>query len=89
MIEAIGYLASLGAMSMWFPQTWHVLRRRHDRSALAGVSIPAYTTGVAFNALLAVYGWGSHSTPVGLAGSVNLVLNAVIVAVVGRSRVGA
>jgi len=88
-MDAVGYLASLLAMSMWVPQTLNVLRKRHDTRALHGVSLPAYGTGVLFNALLAVYGVGTHGVPVALAGGVNFVLCGTIVAVVARARVRA
>jgi uncharacterized protein with PQ loop repeat len=86
-IDLAGYAASLLAMSMWVPQAVNVVRRRHDLAALAGISLPAYATGVVFNALLAVYGVGTHGVPVVLAGAVNFVLNLAIVTVVAQARV--
>ena len=84
MVELIGYLASLGAMSMWVPQAWRVHRHRRDAAVLAGVSVPAYATAVLFNALLLAYGVGSDAAPVALSGAVNVVMSGFIVAVVGR-----
>ena len=86
MIELLGYLASAGAVSMWLPQAWRVLRLRHSQSALAGISLTGYSIAVVFNALLLAYGLGTHSIPVALAGGVNLVLTALIVTTVGLAR---
>lgn len=86
MIDAIGYLASLGALLMWLPQGWRVIRHREDTKTLEGISVRAYSTGVLFNALLFVYGVGSHAVPVIVAASVNLLMSSLIVTVVTRSR---
>jgi uncharacterized protein with PQ loop repeat len=85
-IDAIGYLASLGALLMWLPQGWRVIRHREDKQALAGISVPAYSTGMLFNALLLVYGIGTSGIPVVVAACVNLVLSSLIVTVVTRAR---
>jgi uncharacterized protein with PQ loop repeat len=85
-IDAIGYLASLGALLMWLPQGWRVIRRKEDTQALAGISIAAYATGMLFNALLLVYGIGTNGIPVIVAASVNLVMSSLIVTVVTRAR---
>lgn len=87
MVTLVGYLASLGAVSMWVPQAWRVHTHRHDAAVLAGVSVLAYGTAVVFNALLLAYGLGTASGPVAVSGAVNLVLSIFIVAVVGRGRV--
>jgi hypothetical protein len=81
-VGLVGYLASLGAMSMWVPQAWRVHRHRRDASVLAGVSAPAYAIAVLFNGLLLAYGVGSDSAPVALSGGVNLLTSGFIVAVV-------
>lgn len=86
MVGLIGYLASLGAISMWVPQAWRVHRHRHDVAVLAGVSVLAYATAMVFNGLLLAYGVGSDSVPVALSGAVNLVMSGFIVAVVSRRR---
>ena len=86
MIELIGYAASAGAVSMWLPQAWRVLRLRHSRSALAGISLPGYAIAIVFNALLLTYGVGTSSAPVALAGGVNLILSALIVATVRQAQ---
>jgi uncharacterized protein with PQ loop repeat len=85
-IDAIGYLASLGALLMWLPQGWRVIRHRHEDHVLAGVSVVGYGTGFLFNALLLVYGIGTHGVPVIAAACVNLVMSSLIVAVVSRPR---
>jgi uncharacterized protein with PQ loop repeat len=87
MIDAIGYLASLGALLMWLPQGWRVIRHRRDPKDLAAISVAAYYTGMLFNALLLVYGIGTHAIPVVVAACVNLVMSLLIVTVVTRSRV--
>jgi uncharacterized protein with PQ loop repeat len=87
-IDAIGYLASLGALLMWLPQGWRVIRHREDERALAGISITAYATGMLFNALLLIYGIGTNGIPVVVAASVNLVMSSLIVTVVTRARTG-
>lgn len=88
MIETVGYLAALGAASMWLPQAARALRHRHDPASLAALSLVTYGVAVAFNALLLGYGALQHARPVMLAGAVNLTCAAVIVAVVlgARSR---
>ncbi len=86
MIDAIGYLASLGALLMWLPQGWRVIRHRDDVKTLEGISVRGYSTGMLFNALLFVYGIGTDAIPVILAASVNLVMSSLIVTVVTRSR---
>ena len=86
MINAIGYLASLGALLMWLPQGWRVIHHRQDEEALAGISVAAYSTGMLFNALLLVYGIGTSGTPVIVAACVNLVMSSVIVTVVTKGR---
>lgn len=86
MVRLIGYLASLGAISMWVPRAWRVHRHRHDVAVLAGVSVLAYATAMVFNGLLLAYGVGSDSVPVALSGAVNLVMSGFIVAVVSRRR---
>ncbi len=86
MINSIGYLASLGALLMWLPQGWRVVHHRDDSKALEGISVGAYATGVVFNALLLVYGLGTHALPVVLAASVNLIMSSLIVVIVRRSR---
>ena len=85
-IEWVGYAASAGAASMWLPQAWRVLRLRHARTALAGISIASYAIGGIFNALLLVYGIGTHSTPVVLAGGINVLLTIEIVTTVSWAR---
>ena len=89
MIDAIGYLASLGALLMWLPQGWRVIQQRHDVRALSGISVTAYYAGMLFNALLLVYGIGTHGVPVIVAACVNLVMSLLIVSVVTRTRVRA
>jgi uncharacterized protein with PQ loop repeat len=85
-INAIGYLASLGALLMWLPQGWRVVRHRHAPETLAGISVVAYGTGFLFNALLLVYGIGTHGVPVVVAAGVNIVMSSLIATVVLRAR---
>lgn len=84
MIEAIGYVGSAGAATMWLPQTARAIQHRHDAATLAGLSLRAYLTAVVFNALLLAYGLAMHAHPVTLAGAVNLVCATVIVSVLAR-----
>ena len=53
MVGLVGYLASLGAISMWMPHAWRVHRHRHDAGVLAGVSVLAYATAMVPNLLIA------------------------------------
>jgi len=85
-IEAIGFLASIGAVSMWLPQALRAYRQRHDAATLAGLSVTAFSVAVLFNALLLVYGIGTDSAPVALSGGANFVMSALIVAIVARGR---
>jgi hypothetical protein len=85
-VSLVGYLAGLGAVSMWVPQAWRVHVNRHDAAVLAGISALAYAVGMLFNALLLTYGVGSRSGPVALSGGVNLVLCSFITVVVSRGR---
>jgi uncharacterized protein with PQ loop repeat len=87
MIDAIGYLASLGALLMWLPQGWRVIHQRHDGESLAGISVAAYYAGMLFNALLLVYGIGTNGVPVVVAACVNLVMSMLIVTVVTKARI--
>jgi uncharacterized protein with PQ loop repeat len=86
-IDAIGYLASLGALLMWLPQGWRVVKRRQDEGTLEGISVSAYATGMLFNTLLLIYGIGTDAVPVAVAACVNLAMSSLIVVVVTRSRV--
>jgi uncharacterized protein with PQ loop repeat len=85
-IDAIGYLASLGALLMWLPQGWRVIHHRQEVKDLAGISIAAYSTGMLFNALLLIYGIGTSGIPVIVAACVNLLMSSLIVTVVTRAR---
>jgi hypothetical protein len=85
-VSLVGYLAGLGAVSMWVPQAWRVHTHRGDAAVLAGVSVTAYAVAVVFNALLLAYGIGTTSAPVSLSGAVNLVLSLFIATVVARGR---
>jgi uncharacterized protein with PQ loop repeat len=85
-IDAIGYLASLGALLMWLPQGWRVITHRTEGELLEGISVVAYGAGFLFNALLLVYGIGTSGIPVIAAACVNLVMSSLIVVVVARSR---
>jgi uncharacterized protein with PQ loop repeat len=85
-IDAIGYLASVGALLMWLPQGWRVITHQHEHAMLEGVSVVAYSTGFLFNALLLVYGIGTSGIPIVAAACVNLVMSSLIVIVVSRSR---
>lgn len=85
-IDAVGYLASLGALLMWLPQGWRVIAHRHEKDTLAAISVPAYGAGFLFNALLLVYGIGTSGIPVIAAASVNLLMSSLIVTLVSRSR---
>lgn len=86
MIDAVGYAASLGAALMWLPQGWRAIRLRHSAATLEGLSVAAYVSGVCFNALLLVYGLGTHGAPVVVAAAVNLAMSTLIVIVVRRAR---
>ena len=88
-IDAIGYLASVGALLMWLPQGWRVVQRRQQRGTLEGISVGAYATGMLFNSLLLIYGIGTDAVPVVVAACVNLAMSSLIVVVVTRSRVRA
>jgi hypothetical protein len=71
---------------MWLPQGWRVVRHRHSPETLAGISVVAYGSGFLFNALLLVYGIGTHGVPVVLASCVNIVMSSLIGVVVHRAR---
>lgn len=90
MIEAIGYVGSAGAATMWLPQAVRAVRHRRDPGALASLSRTTYTVAIGFNILLATYGSLEHARPVVLAGVVNLVCASVILwAIVTGTRRGA
>ncbi|MFT4262927.1 MAG: hypothetical protein QM572_06080 [Nocardioides sp.] len=86
MIEAVGYVGSAGAATMWIPQALRAWRARHEAAALAGISLTAYAIAVVFNVLLVTYGATTEAPPVVLAGAVNLVCATAIVAVVLGAR---
>ncbi len=83
MLEAIGYVGSAGAATMWMPQVARAWRHRHDSDVLGGISFSAYGVAIVFNALLITYGATTDAAPVVLAGSVNL---ACALAIVGIGR---
>jgi uncharacterized protein with PQ loop repeat len=76
----------MGALLMWLPQCWRVIRHRDDAETLEGISVRAYSTGMLFNALLFVYGIGTDAIPVIVAACVNLVMSSLIVTIVTRTR---
>ena len=84
MIDAVGYLASVGAACMWLPQTVRAFRLRHAETALEGLSLSAYAVAVVFNTLLLTYGTVEHARPVQVAGALNLLCAAVIVGLLVR-----
>ena len=84
MIDAVGYLASVGAACMWLPQTVRAFRLRHAETALEGLSLSAYAVAVVFNAPLLTYGTVEHARPVQVAGALNLLCAAVIVGLLVR-----
>ena len=61
-------------------------RASAEEGNLEGISVGAYGTGMLFNALLLIYGVGTHGVPVVVAACVNLVMSSLIVLVVARSR---
>jgi uncharacterized protein with PQ loop repeat len=85
-IELVGYLASLGAIAMWLPQVVRTLRHRHDRAYLHAISLGGFGMGIAFNALLIVYGTMTHAIPVIAAGGVNIVCSMLIVGLKVQAR---
>ncbi|TWG98516.1 hypothetical protein L615_000300000080 [Nocardioides sp. J9] len=78
MVEAIGYVGSAGAATMWIPQAVRAVRHRADPQALAALSRTTYLVAVVFNVLLASYGLAMEARPVVLAGAVNLCCASVI-----------
>ena len=86
MIEAIGYVGSVGAALMWLPQASRALAARHDRSAIAGISPSSYLVAIVFNVLLATYGALEHAIPVVVAGSVNFCCAIAIMTAIASSR---
>lgn len=86
MIQAVGYLGSLGAAVMWMPQVRRVIRFRSNPDALRGVSLGTYLVAIGFNILLATYGVLNRAEPVVVAGVVNLGCAVVIVTVLARAR---
>ncbi len=86
MIEAVGYVGSAGAATMWVPQAVRAVRHRADPEALAALSLSTYLVALAFNVLLLTYGAVEHARPVIVAGAVNLVCAAVIVTAVASGR---
>lgn len=86
MIEAIGYVGSAGAATMWVPQAVQAVRHRRDPAALEALSLLSYGVAMVFNVLLATYGSLEHARPVILAGVVNLLCSTVIVTVLVTAR---
>jgi uncharacterized protein with PQ loop repeat len=85
-IEAVGYIGSVGAAVMWMPQVRRVVRLRHRAAALRGMSVAGYLVAIVFNALLLAYGFLNQAVPVAVAGVVNLGCAAVIVVLLMRAR---
>lgn len=86
MIEAVGYVGTAGAATMWVPQAVRAVRHRADPEALGALSRGTYLVAIVFNVLLITYGSSMHARPVVLAGVVNLVCAAVIVGAVTLGR---
>jgi hypothetical protein len=63
-----------------------VVTHQDEHAVLEGVSVLGYSAGFLFNALLLVYGIGTHGIPVIAAASVNLTMSSLIAIVVARSR---
>ena len=89
MIEAVGYVGSAGAATMWVPQAVKAVRHRADPDTLSAISLATYAVAMVFNVLLIAYGASRDATPVVVAGVVNLVCATVIVAVLVGARRGA
>ncbi len=81
MLEAIGYVGSAGAATMWLPQAARAWRHRRDADKLGGLSFTAYGVAIIFNALLLTYGVTTDAPPVIVAACVNLLCALVIVAI--------
>ena len=86
MLEAIGYIGSAGAATMWIPQAVRAWRHRHDPHALQGISGSAYAVALVFNVLLLTYGITTDAPPVVVAAAVNLVCAFAIVSIVRMAR---
>lgn len=86
MLEAIGYIGSAGAATMWIPQAARAWKHRNDPAALAGISLSAYAVAVLFNLLLLTYGIVSEANPVIVAGVVNLICALAIVTLIRVKR---
>ncbi|UDY24163.1 SemiSWEET family sugar transporter [Nocardioides sp. Kera G14] len=85
MLEAVGYVGSAGAATMWLPQVVRTWRHRHDPHTLGGISFSAYAVAVLFNALLLTYGLTTDAPPVVIAAVVNL-LSALAIVAIGRAN---
>ncbi|WP_300677958.1 hypothetical protein [Nocardioides sp.] len=82
MLEAIGYVGSAGAATMWIPQAARAWQHRRDQHALGGISASAYAVAIVFNALLLTYGITTDAPPVIVAAVVNLLCACTIVTII-------
>ncbi len=66
MIALVGSLAAVVDLGQFTPQTWRTIRRRRDRSAMRGISVPAYAIATAQAVLWVVYGFATDRLPIAL-----------------------
>lgn len=66
MIALIGYLAAIIDVGQFAPQLWRTIRRRHDKQALSGISLVAYTLATVQAILWVIYGFATDRLPIGI-----------------------
>jgi hypothetical protein len=84
--EAVGFLASAGSLSLWWPQAVRLWRQRRDPLALRGISIPTQVVLLATESLWATYAVLTGSLWVGAPAVVNIPLSILALVVLRRAR---
>ena len=84
--EAIGFVASVVSLVLWWPQAARVWRHRHDGGQLGGVSISTQVLLLVNAALWGAYAVATGSFWVGAPGLVNVPLALLTITLLRRAR---
>jgi uncharacterized protein with PQ loop repeat len=85
-VEYVGLLASVGSLTLWWPQAVRLWRLRHDSAGLAGISITTQVVLLATESLWAAYALLTASYWVGVPAMVNIPLSLLAIRLLRRAR---
>ena len=86
--EVVGFLGSAVSFVLWLPQAGLAWRNRHDRRALAGLSLGTFILVLCNAALWAAYAVLTKAWWVGVPGLVNAPLALMMIVLVLQARMG-